>query len=135
MALAEWNEKYETGFLAVDTQHKHLFGLVNDLHEALMAGHGKEKMGVTLKALASYTVEHLRTEEALMAQVAYPGTPEHQRKHENLVSQVNQLTADFAAGRLTLPLTLARFLSDWLSHHIQEEDMKLVGWVRAKNQT
>jgi len=132
MALIEWNAKFETGYSAVDAQHRHLFSLVNDLHDALMAGHGKEKMGATLEALASYTVEHFRTEEALMVQMAYPGAPDHKRKHEELAGQVRQLLVDHGAGKLTLPLTLARFLADWLGHHIEEEDMKLIAWVRAR---
>ena len=133
MALALWDGRYETGHLAIDTQHRHLFSLVNDLHEALMAGRGKQAMGDTLRALASYTAEHFRCEEALMLQMEFPGTSDHQRKHAQLVSQVRQLMADHDAGKLTLPLTLARFLSDWLGHHIEEEDMKLIEWVRTKN--
>lgn len=134
MALVEWAAKYETGYLAIDTQHKHLFSLVNDLHDALMAGQGKSRMGVTLKALATYTAAHFLTEETLMTQLLYPGMPEHKRKHEELAGQVRRLVADFEAGRLTLPLTLARFLADWLAHHIEEEDLRLIEWVKAKNQ-
>ncbi len=131
MAFAEWETRYETGDAEVDEQHKRLFGLLNDLHEALMAGTANEKMGGTLRSMADYTVEHFRAEEALMVAIAFPGLPEHRRKHEELASQVGLLVADHGAGRLTLPLTLARFLVDWLRHHIEEEDMKMVAWSRA----
>jgi hemerythrin len=96
-----------------------------------MAGTAKEKMGATLGALASYTVEHFEAEERMMVDIAYPGLPEHRRKHEELVRQVGRLVADHEAGRLTLPLTLARFLVDWLRHHIEEEDMRMIAWSRA----
>jgi hemerythrin len=131
MAFAEWEERYETGNAAIDDQHRHLFELVNDLHDALMAGTAKEKMGATLGSLASYTVEHFRGEERMMVDIAFPGLPEHRRKHEELASQVRRLVADHEAGRLTLPLTLARFLVDWLRHHIEEEDMRMIAWSRA----
>lgn len=131
MAFAEWEPRYETGDAEVDDQHRHLFGLMNDLHETLMAGTAKEKMGGTLRSLATYTVAHFRAEERLMGGIAYPGLPEHRRKHEELASQVGQLVVDHDAGRLTLPLTLARFLVDWLRHHIEEEDMRMVAWGRA----
>ena len=39
---------------------------------------------------------------------------------------------DFDAGRLTRPLTLARFLSDWIRHHIDDEDQKMAQWIRSK---
>ena len=132
MALIEWNEGFETGHHAVDAQHKHLFSLVNDLNEGLMTGRGKEMMGTTLRAVASYVAEHFRSEEALMAELEYQGSSEHRRKHEELSAQVRLLVADHAAGKLTLPLTLARFLADWLRNHIEEEDMKLVRWIREK---
>jgi len=131
MEFARWEERYETGNVGVDDQHRRLFGLLNDLHDALMAGEAKERMGATLGSLASYTVEHFRAEERLMAEIAYPGLPEHRRRHEELASQVGQLVADHASGRLTLPLTLARFLVDWLRHHIEEEDMRMVAWSRT----
>jgi hemerythrin len=132
MVLAQWDEKYATGNPDVDAQHKQLFGMVNGLHEALVAGHGKDKMGPTLKGVAAYTVEHFRTEELLMLESGYPGFPEHKRKHEQLLGQVGQLAADFDAGKLTLPLTLARFLADWITHHIEEEDQKMAAWLKAR---
>lgn len=131
MALAVWDNKYATGNLVVDGQHKKLFEMVNDLHDALLAGKGRDMMGVTLKGLASYTKEHFSTEERLMTQKAYPGFPDHKRKHEDLLGQVGQLVTDFDAGKLTLPLTLARFLSDWIRHHIDEEDQKMAQWLKA----
>lgn len=132
MAISEWDEKYATGNLPIDGQHKRLFELVNGLHEALLAGHGKEQMGPTLRGLASYTVDHFSTEERLMTQLVYPGFLDHKRKHEELLAKVTQLMTDFDAGKLTLPLTLARFLADWITHHIQEEDMKMTAWLRSR---
>jgi hemerythrin len=132
MALATWDPKYATGNLAVDGQHRKLFEMVNSLHDSLLAGHGKEKMGPTLKGLATYTVEHFKTEEGLMTAQAYPGFPEHKRKHDELLGQVSQLVKDFDEGKLTLPLTLARFLSDWIRHHIEDEDQKMTQWLRAR---
>ncbi|MBK8803443.1 MAG: hemerythrin family protein [Fibrobacteres bacterium] len=131
MSLAAWDPKYATGNLAIDGQHKKLFQMVNELHDSLLAGAGREKMGPTLKGLATYTVEHFRTEEGFMTQKGYPGYPEHKRKHEELLVQVTQLITDFDAGKLTLPLTLARFLADWIRHHIDEEDQKLAKWIKS----
>ena len=132
MALAAWDPKYATGNLAVDGQHRKLFEMVNSLHDALLAGHGKEQMGPTLKGLATYTVEHFKTEEGLMTSLMYPGYPEHKKKHDALLAQVGQLVKDFDEGKLTLPLTLARFLSDWITHHIEDEDKKMAQWLRSR---
>ncbi len=132
MTLVTWEPRLATGYIIVDKQHRNLFDLVNRLHEALLAGKGREEMGPTLMSLAAYTIEHFRMEEGLMTNHKYPGYTDHKRKHDDLVGQVNQLTQDFDAGRLTLPLTLARFLSDWIRHHIDDEDQKMANWIRSK---
>lgn len=131
MALATWDPKYATGNLAVDAQHRKLFEMVNALHDALLAGQGKEQLGPTLKSLAKYTIDHFATEERLMTEKVYPGIQEHKRKHEELASQVGKLVDDFTSSKLTLPLTLGRFLADWIRHHIDEEDKKMIDWIKS----
>jgi hemerythrin len=53
--------------------------------------------------------------------------------HDKLVKQVKELVAQFDAGALALPGTLSKFLADWLTHHIKEEDMEMITWLRAKS--
>jgi hemerythrin-like metal-binding protein len=133
MAIATWDDRFATGNLAIDGQHRKLFEMVNGLHDALLAGHGREQMGPTLKALAAYTHDHFLTEERMMTQLSYPGLPEHKRKHDELEDKVVRLVADHETGKLTLPLTLARFLAEWVAHHIEEEDIKLARWMQARS--
>ena len=130
MPIAVWSDSYLTGDPTVDNQHKQLFKLVNELHGAILGGHSQEVQGPTLKTLARYTVDHFGTEEGFMRSKGYPGLPEHQRKHEALVSRVSDLVAKFDKGELILPLTLSRFLSDWISHHIREEDIEMIQWLQ-----
>ncbi|MBP1628454.1 MAG: hypothetical protein H6Q00_2929 [Holophagaceae bacterium] len=52
--LAQWNDSFKTGHHEVDAQHQRLFGLVNDLHEAIVAGRGRDFQSTALKTLAEY---------------------------------------------------------------------------------
>jgi len=63
----------------------------------------------------------------------YPNFPRHKVGHDKLVKQVKELVAQFDAGALALPGTLSKFLADWLTHHIKEEDMEMITWLRAKS--
>ncbi len=130
MTFALWSSDYETGHLEVDRQHRRLFELVNELHDAMAKGHGREALEPALKALAAYTLEHFATEEALMREMGYPNLERHRNQHQVLASQVDELLLRFSKGYLTLPSTLSRFLADWLKHHIREEDMAFIGWMR-----
>ncbi len=132
MPIAIWSPQYETGHVTVDEQHRRLFQMVNDLHHAIISGHGPEKVGPILKGLASYTVEHFRTEELMMATTGYPGLARHKEAHTALVKAVKELLGKFDVGETVLPSTLSRFLTDWLNHHIKEEDKALIGWVKSK---
>lgn len=132
MTFALWSSDYETGHPDVDRQHRRLFELVNALHDAMAKGHGREALEPALKALAAYTLEHFAAEEALMRATDYPGLERHRDKHVALAQQVDELLLRFSKGYLTIPTTLSRFLADWLKHHIREEDMAFIAWMREQ---
>jgi hemerythrin len=131
MASFQWNETYATGNPQVDTQHKNLFAMVNDLHEAIVNARQQDVLLPTLEKLAKYTIEHFSHEEKLMLSKSYPGYTEHKKKHDDLAGQAKTIIAQYKSGELKLPITLSRFLNDWIAHHINEEDKKMIQWVKA----
>jgi hemerythrin len=131
MGIAIWDESYRTGNLTVDTQHQELFRMVNHLHDAIMDGTSKEILTPTLTKLAKYTIAHFAAEEALMKAVNYPAMAEHRKKHGELTKQVKDLVEKYSAGKVVLTITLSNFLADWLRHHIKEDDIALVRYVKA----
>jgi len=132
MPIAIWTAALETGNPTVDRQHKKLFEMVNDLHHAIIKGEAKDIMGPLLKRLANYTVEHFGVEESLMQSTKYPNYGRHKTKHVDLTKQVLDLIAQFDGGQLTLPSTLSKFLTEWLTTHIRQEDMELIKWVKEQ---
>ncbi len=131
MPIAAWNDSYKTGNLAVDHEHEELFKMVNELHDAVVSGHGKEVLMATLQKLAKYTVDHFAHEERLMVASKYPGYAEHKKAHDDLAQKATQIIADYQSGKLQLSMTLSRFLSDWIKSHINHSDMEMIQWVRA----
>ena len=128
--LAKWEDKYKTGDSTVDRQHQELFALVNELHEAILAGHAKETQGKVLGKLAKYVVDHFATEERLMVRAGYPGYTAHKAIHDDLTAKATHIIKEQAAGRMVLALTVSTFLADWVKQHIGLEDMKMVTWLR-----
>lgn len=131
MAVAVWDDSFRTGHKVVDTQHQELFQMVNELHDAIIAGKGKEHMGPTLEHLANYTVQHFRSEEELMKQVSYPAQAQHKAKHVSLTNEVVDLIKKYKEGNLVLSTTLSTFLANWLRHHIKEDDIALIKYVKT----
>lgn len=131
MEIVTWNDSYATGNAMVDSQHKHLFGLVNSLHEAILAQKGKDVLEPTLDKLAKYVVEHFATEERLMREKNYPQFQRHHQKHVELTKQATDIISNFKSGKLTLTMTLSKFLGDWIRHHIHEEDTAMITWLKT----
>ena len=132
MTIGIWDDTYWTGDRFVDAQHQELFQLVNELHDAIVAGRGKEVLTSALSKVTNYTVEHFEEEECLMSEMHYPDLCSHKRKHQGLTEKVMDLAEKFQAGKMTLPITLSHFLRNWLSHHIREDDIAFIKYVQAQ---
>ena len=129
MPIAIWTPNLMTGNPTVDAQHQRLFEMVNELHHGIISGHGRDAMGPILRGLAQYAVQHFGTEERFMMTSKYPNLPRHKEKHDLLTRQVTDLMKEWESGT-ALPATLSKFLADWVSHHIKEEDKELVAWLK-----
>ena len=129
MALLTWNSRYSVGVEAMDNQHTVLFGLLNDLHAAMMKGQARILTGPLLLRLVEYTHIHFSDEEQMMAAARYPGLADHRIKHRELIKQVEEYAARFERGEVALNIQLLNFLRDWLSNHIQKVDHEYGPWL------
>jgi len=129
MALLTWNSRYSVGVKTLDSQHTVLFGLLNDLHAAMLKGQAQALTGPMLRKLAEYTRTHFSTEEQMMAAAKYPGLAGHRIKHRDLTKQVEEYVTRFEHGEVTLNLQLMNFLRDWLTNHIQKVDGEYGPWL------
>ena len=129
MALLTWSSKYSVGVQRMDDQHTILFGMLNDLHEAMMKGQAQKVAGGLLRKLGTYTREHFTSEEGMMAASGYAGLTQHRVIHRELVKQVNEFAARYERGETALNLQLMNFLRDWLTNHIQKEDLNYGPWL------
>jgi hemerythrin-like metal-binding protein len=129
MALLTWNSKYSVGVKPLDSQHTVLFGLLNDLHAAMLKGHAQSLTGPLLKKLVAYTHTHFKDEEAMMTAAKYPGLADHKIKHRDLIKQVEDFAARHERGEVTVNLQLMNFLRDWLTNHIQKTDHEYGPWL------
>jgi hemerythrin len=125
MPLMTWTEKLSVGVAALDDDHKKLVAMVNELYDAMQAGHGRDSLGRILDGLVQYTKMHFAREEKFFAQTGYPAAGPHKHEHEALTRQVLEVQKKYAAGAVaTLSLDVMHFLKNWLVNHIQGSDQK-----------
>jgi hemerythrin len=133
MTMAIWNSRYETGIHAIDTQHQALFAAVNDLAESFTTGSSHDKVTHSLAFLARYTQEHFRDEEQLMREIGYPGLASHLDEHARLVEDLQRFQDKLSAGK-TITMDVTIFLADWLTHHINDVDMRYVDFFKKQQE-
>ena len=127
-----WNSGFEIGDKLIDSQHKELVKVTNELFEACSAGHGQDKMVETVNFLAEYAVKHFNDEERLQQSIRYPGYPEHKKLHDDFKATVtdamNQLKAQGPSVLLITKITT--IVGNWLLSHIKNEDSKIGAHMR-----
>lgn len=133
MALMDWNDRLSVGVEIIDSDHKKLVAMVNELHDAVKAARGKEVLGKVLDGLVAYTKTHFGHEEAEMARTKYPQTAEHTKEHVSLTKQVLDVQKKYQAGNTAvLSMEVMAFLRDWLLKHIQGSDKALGTFLTAQ---
>jgi hemerythrin len=125
MSLFAWRDELSVHHPQIDSQHKSLLRLADDLHAAMMRGAGRTVIGETLGKLIDYTASHFRDEEGLMRSTGYPQLPAHKAEHDALTKQVLELKKGYAASQVTITVETMNFLRDWLNHHIMGSDFRL----------
>lgn len=131
-SVFQWKEAYSVKVSALDNQHKKLFELVSELHEAMGAGHGKQVAGDILDRLIAYTVQHFAAEEKLMEKYKYPSLATHRGEHKALTDKVVAFKKEFEAGSSNLTPQLMTFLQQWLKNHIQTVDQRYSDFLNAQ---
>jgi hemerythrin len=130
--LFPWSETYSVKIGIVDTQHKNLLNLLNELHQAMVEGHGKAKLGQVLSNLVKYTQFHFATEERLLQLHEYADFPAHKAEHDQLASTVLEYQRKFIANEIGLSVEVMNLLKDWLSKHILGSDKKYAAFLNTK---
>ncbi len=132
MAFFIWNDQYSLNVKKVDEQHKHLFHLLNTLHDVVVEGAEQRILAHILDELIEYTVYHFETEEKLFAEHHYPDYVKHKREHDDLTRRVVEFQKTFRAGSATISFELLDFLRDWLAKHTLGTDRKYATFMNAK---
>lgn len=123
MSYLTWQEKFSVGIEQIDRDHKILFDLVGQFHDAYAMGKGETALEQLLDMLVDYTTEHFNREEEMMRVYEYPDLERHTKSHRALANEVEGMQKRFQAGeRGQLCLDMLGFLNNWLTLHILETD-------------
>lgn len=120
-----WTDKYSVGNEIIDIQHKMLFSIINDLNRHIVHGDDFRYIEEVLDKMSAYAVIHFRTEEDLLFKSNYHAYKKHQLTHERFKKQILSSARQMVRSQsMDIAIEIHRFLLNWLSSHILEEDVK-----------
>jgi hemerythrin len=129
--LFPWKDTYKVNIEVVDSQHRVLVDLINELHQAMMAGTGKEHLSKILANLIAYTKAHFKAEEGLMLTNQYPDFTNHKAEHDRFTKTIMNYQSKFQNNDFGLTVQVMGFLKEWLLKHIMGVDKKYVPHLSA----
>ncbi|MCB1176791.1 MAG: bacteriohemerythrin [Leptospiraceae bacterium] len=130
--LIKWSDSLKVGIEKIDTEHKGLVNLINQLYEKTLNDSPIDELKPIFDSLVHYTVQHFQTEEDLFAKYNYPLDNEHKQEHENLKAKVLEFKVEFEKGNANINFELLDFLRKWLTSHILKSDMKYSDFFHEK---
>jgi hemerythrin len=126
-----WKDAFSVGSEAIDSQHKGMFGLLNDLYNGLQEGRSQKDISEIVGKARQYAKQHFANEEALWAQSCCPGLEEHKAVHHAYIGQVEQIWQSSAQPLEDTAYELFFFLKEWWLSHITGMDAQYASSVRT----
>jgi len=127
--LISWSNKLALGIDSIDTQHKQLVKLINDLNKAMRDKESAAVMRDIVAGLKEYVLTHFAYEEELFDKHGYPETEDHKGIHSQFVEKVGDFELALTEGKATVSIEVMRFLRDWLVQHIMGTDREYVPFL------
>ncbi len=130
--LFQWGPRFECGIESVDTQHRRLVELVNQLARVRDEADAAALPSI-LDGIGDYVQFHFDSEEQVWhgAGLDPQILAAHQRTHIGFTEQIEAFRAVFDGHPLELAHSLHGYLCGWLVFHILGDDRRMAGLVLA----
>lgn len=128
------NKIPQTGFENIDSEHKHLADLFNNLYTLVYRNNEDEGISVALSKVISYIRTHFLHEEKFMNELSYPYALEHKAEHTKILNEIQlaiinwREEKDYKKFRDIMEIKIPT----WFMQHIVEMDMKLVKYSKVQ---
>ncbi|MBI5197858.1 MAG: hemerythrin family protein [Nitrospirae bacterium] len=132
MALIQWSDEFSVHIREIDLQHKRLFELVNEFHDAMKAGQGKMVADKLLQELNHYIRIHFAVEEHFLKKNDYPGYADQKAEHEQFAQKISEVEKRYRRNGVMLTADILFFLKNWLQGHILGGDRKYGPYLNSK---
>lgn len=135
MNQAKWKRNFETGNELIDSQHKLLFGKIQDCIDASRNNLPRPELIAQLQDIQNFLSQHFMEEEKLMREMRNSSST-HMAQHSHisqlLEQQISTLSLNDEKEKLSIQHVLFS-LYDWYVNHLQAEDTSFHNSPQLRN--
>lgn len=124
MEKIKWDQSISVENELIDKQHMKLFGIANELVEAVNNKTNYAIIAETLSELLKYAGSHFKAEEQLLEERKYPNLQAHKKLHNDFRHQVAMFTKEATLDKNAVQLKLINYISDWILFHTSKSDLE-----------
>lgn len=122
MQLLKWSTELELGMPNIDSQHKQLINIINELSIAVEYNQPNSALLPVVEKLLAYARTHFRVEEDLFKRHDYVNRIEHEGEHALFVDKVKYIHKICKLIDSPMSSNTKEFLLSWLLNHIKTKD-------------
>ena len=121
--MLKWDDRiYGVGVPELDSQHKKLFKLVNDMMDRFQKGEKHDALSEAVVELVSYSNEHFTYEEKFMESIRFPYIDSHKKLHASCKKRIREYLLRLKSGQPVSYFEILAFLQEWVENHIARDD-------------
>lgn len=127
-----WQDRFETGNLPYDDQHRALLALLNQMGESMQHWGGREEARLQLRfeTFAELLELHSRMEDLLMHRFGHGTAADHAEMHRSFLAEVKAIAERGDFGPRAHPAIL-EVLGRFKAHFEGEDEQRLLHLLRA----
>jgi hemerythrin len=122
-----WSKRLSVGNETLDTEHRKIFMLVNEVDRAITAK-DNGRFTESLKRLEDTTRIHFGNEARIAQAIGY-NFDQHHLEHQYILKEMRLIEKELAVYQGSWSASIAehyfQFLSTWAIDHIDQDDMKM----------
>ena len=132
-----WENEYSVGVMEIDSQHKDLMKLLNDLirHSTEPKVKRVQFFQKAIEMAHNYFANHFDTEERVLNKTDYEKFMDHKKEHENIIARVKAIWSELGTNNEDAVMhNLTITLKEYFLSHILLFDKEAQHFLRSGNE-
>jgi hemerythrin len=126
----KWTKSQAVYLPQVDAEHRNLYRMAEDLHQAVRAGAEAARLQEIARPLLAGFEEHFAQEERLMRSAGCPDFEWHKTQHDTERNRGARMIQELEVGDPAAARIYLEFLYRWLKDHLSLTDRMMGSHVR-----